>query len=220
MAEKYGTIPPKWTKEWWEYFWYYYKWHTIITAFAVLFVAVTVVQCATKPQYDITMTYAGHKLYSDGEMSRMAEGLEQYIDDIDGDGKQSIFFQQLNFMDEPGSEEYDYASQSKLDIEFGNKRSFIFFYDKSELELMLERESALELYVPVSEWAEEMPDESLIYSKDGVAYAVSLENSVFLNENEIYCEDLYIMLRQNYYDDEENALAEENSARIANVLIK
>ena len=33
MAEKYGTVPKKFTSAWWEYFWDYYKWHTIATVF-------------------------------------------------------------------------------------------------------------------------------------------------------------------------------------------
>ena len=47
MAEKYGEVPPKFTKKWWEYFWDYYKWHVIITVVAVLIASVTIVQCAT-----------------------------------------------------------------------------------------------------------------------------------------------------------------------------
>ena len=43
MAEKYGEVPPKFTKKWWEYFWDYYKWHVIITVVAVLIASVT--QC-------------------------------------------------------------------------------------------------------------------------------------------------------------------------------
>ena len=52
MAEKYGEVPPKFTKKWWEYFWDYYKWHVIITVVAVLIASVTIVQCATRPKYE------------------------------------------------------------------------------------------------------------------------------------------------------------------------
>jgi hypothetical protein len=220
MAEKYGTVPPKWTKEWWEYFWYYYKWHTIITIAVILCIAFTIGQCATRPKYDITMTYAGHKIYSDEEIERASAGLAQYVDDVDGNGEQSVFFQQLNFTDEMGGEEYDYASQTKLDIEFQNDCSFLFLYDSAEMESMIERSSTSDLYVPVSEWADTMPDESMLYYKDGVPYAVKLDNSAFLQENDIYSEDLYILVRRNYAKDEANILANESSVRIANALIK
>lgn len=212
MAEKYGTVPDKWTKEWWDYFWYYYKWRVILIAFAVLCVVFTVAQCAMREKYDLTVTYAGHMMYSEEEINRLTAGISEYIDDVDGNGEKSVFFQQLNFMDTMGSEEYDYASQSKLDMEFHNEQSFLFLYDGKELENMLGRDYAEELYVPVSEWAQG--------SADGLEYAVSLKDSAFLAENNIYSDDLYLVVRRNYKDDKKNVLAWESSVRIANNLIK
>ena len=53
MAEKYGVKPKIFTKEWWPYFWKYYKWHTI----AILFVgglAITwIVQCSRNVEPDL-----------------------------------------------------------------------------------------------------------------------------------------------------------------------
>lgn len=220
MAEKYGTVPPKWTKEWWDYFWYYYKWRVLFIAFAVVCVAVTVTQCVTRERYDMTVTYAGQKMYTEEEITRLTDGIEEYIDDVDGNGKKSVFFQQLNFMNTPGSEEYDYASQTKLDLEFHNEQSFLFLHDLAELENMVGRDSAKEIYVPVSEWADVMPDEELLYSKDGTAYAVNLKGSAFLAQNGIYRDDLYVILRRNYKDDEKNNLAFSSSVKTANNLIK
>lgn len=220
MAEKYGTVPDKWTKEWWDYFWYYYKWRVLFIAFAVLCVVFTAAQCAMREKYDLTVTYAGHMMYSEEEINRLTAGISEYIDDVDGNGEKSVFFQQLNFMDTKGSEEYDYASQSKLDLEFTNEQSFLFLYDAKELENMLGRDYADETYIPVSEWAQGAVDDSLIYSKEGAAYAVNLKNSAFFAENNIYSEDLYLVVRRNYKDDEKNVLAWESSVRIANNLIK
>lgn len=220
MAEKYGTVPPKWTKAWWGYFWDYYKWHTIITISAVICVAVTVVQCATKEKYDLTITNASHIIYSEEELARMEEVYSSLIDDVDGNDKKSVFVQQLNFMGTPGSEEYDYASQTKLDLEMTNERSFIFIFDGSELENTLGRGYASELYLPVSEWAEEMPSEDKLVLKDGTAYAIKLDDSVFMEENGLYHNDMYVVLRKNYKNDDKNNLAHESSVRIANTLIK
>lgn len=212
MAEKYGTVPDKWTKEWWDYFWYYYKWRVILIAFAILCVVFTLAQCAMREKYDLTVTYAGHMMYSEEEINRLTAGISEYIDDVDGNGEKSVFFQQLNFMDTMGSEEYDYASQSKLDMEFHNEQSFLFLYDEKELQNMLGRDYADEIYVPVSEWAQDADGD--------LEYAVSLKDSAFFAENNIYSEDLYLVVRRNYKDDEKNVLAWESSVRIANNLIK
>lgn len=220
MAEKYGTVPPKWTKAWWEYFWDYYKWHVIITAFAVICIAVTVVQCATKEKYDLTITHTGHIIYSDAELEHMEEVYSSLIDDVDGNGEKSVFVQQINFLNKSGGEEYDYASQTKLDLEFGNECSFLFIFDGAELEKALSKNGASDLYLPVSEWAEDMPKEDMLVFKDGVPYAVKLENSAFMAENDLYCQDMYVIVRQNYRNDDKNNLAHKNSVNIANTLIK
>lgn len=220
MAEKYGTVPPKWTKEWREYFWDYYKWHTIITIGVILCVAVTAVQCATKERYDLTITNSGHIIYSEEDIEHMEEVLSPLADDVDGNGEKSVFVQQINFMGTPGGEEYDYASQTKLDVELTNECSFLFIFDGSELDNALNRNGASEIYMPVSEWAEEMPSEDKLVSKDGAAYAVKLDDSAFMEENGLYRDDMYVIVRQNYRDNDKNNLAHKSSVRIANTLIK
>ncbi len=220
MAEKYGTVPPRWTKEWWGYFWDYYKLHTILIAAAVLFTAYTVGQCAMKEKYDLTITNTGHIIYSEDQLESMEAAFSSLADDVDGNGEKSVFVNQINFMNNPGSEEYDYASQMKLDAEFSNKCSFLFIFDGSELNNALNRQGISELYVPVSDWAEDMPSEDMLVSKDGAAYAVKLDNSAFMTENNIYCTDMYIVVRRNYRNDEKNNLAYDSSVRIANTLIK
>ena len=50
MAEKYGVVPKRFTREWWDYFWMYYKWHTIAIAFVIIAVTVTIVQKINAPK--------------------------------------------------------------------------------------------------------------------------------------------------------------------------
>ena len=97
MAEKYGEEPPKFTKKWWEYFWDYYKWHVIITVVAVLIASVTIVQCATRPKYDMNVVYAGHMNYSEEEINKLKEIISERISDIDGNGENSVLLSTLVF---------------------------------------------------------------------------------------------------------------------------
>ena len=103
MAEKYGEVPPKFTKKWWEYFWDYYKWHVIITVVAVLIASVTIVQCATRPKYDMNVVYAGHMNYSEEEINKLKEIISERISDIDGNGENSVLLSTLVFADNAGS---------------------------------------------------------------------------------------------------------------------
>jgi hypothetical protein len=221
MAEVYGVKPKRFTKEWWPYFWMYYKWHTIGIVFVVAAVAFTVAQCATKPRYDLTMTYAGHLTFSSEESDEIAADMASYIDDVDGNGESSVEFQTYTFMDQAGSEEYDAAMQAKLDVELYDERSFIFIADKQTLDAMLNNGYYNEVYAQVGQWANEMPSEDRLYMKeDGNAYAVSLKDSAYLNSKGYKTEDMYIVLKNQYQSGKLEPEAFEESKKIANELVK
>ena len=219
MAEKYGTIPPKFTVAWFDYVWTYYKWHIIIPLAVILFTLVTMYQCTHRPQYDAELIYAGHVVFSDDQTDEIPLGLARYVDDVNGDGEQTVFFQQINFSDEPGTEEMDYNMQMKLDLQFQRGETFLFMYDKYETDIMIARESAELIYLPVTEWADTMPDADKLYSKDGVPYAVSLANNHKIKDIGINTDDIYLTLRINYSDGEDIALKYDNAKKLANALI-
>ena len=219
MAEKYGTIPPKFTPAWFDYVWTYYKWHIIIPLAVIVFAGVTMYQCTHRPQYDAEVIYAGHTVFSDAQTEEIPLGFAQYVDDVNDDGEQTVFFQQINFSDEPGMEEMDYNMQMKLDLQFQRGETFLFLYDKSETDIMIARESAELIYLPVTEWADTMPDADLLYTKDGVPYAVSLADNQKIKDIGINTDDIYLTLRINYSDGEDIAKKYENAKKLANALI-
>ena len=93
--EKYGTIPPRFSRAWWSYFWEYYKWHTIISAAIILLVGVTVYQSVTSPKYDLTITNAGGVQLADDMSDRLCADLGGIIADSDANGETNVFLQQL-----------------------------------------------------------------------------------------------------------------------------
>ena len=218
MAEKYGTVPPKFTKAWWGYFWDYYKIHTIVIAFLIIAVVTTAVQCATKEKFDLTMTYGG-KLSYDTEATEKVEALcEPFIEDIDANGEKNIFFQVMTISGEKGFEEYDYALTTKLQLEYQLENSFIFMYDKKQLEPMMKLDYVDEMYVPVSEWAGDVDESKIIKAPNGIGYAVDISDSKLFNDNGIYCEGTYLALKMNFKP--EQAPAFESSKSIAKEIIK
>lgn len=221
MAEVYGIKPKKFTKEWWPYFWMYYKWHTIATVAVVFAVLFTVVQCVTNTDYDLSATYTGSRALSDESAEKIGADMAQWIDDINEDGQKLVHFQTYTFMGTPGAEEYDSAMKTKLDLELYNEQSYIFIADKEELEIMLNNGYYSEVYASVDAWVQEPVADELLYKKeDGNAYAVSLKNSAYLRSNGYKMEDMYILLKNCYQDGryEEKAFAE--SKKIANELLK
>ena len=61
--EKYGEVPRRFTKAWWEHFWYYYKWHTFGVIFVAVMIAISCTECAMRDKYDVTITYAGEMVF-------------------------------------------------------------------------------------------------------------------------------------------------------------
>lgn len=219
MAEKYGEVPPKFTKKWWEYFWDYYKWHVIITVVAVLIASVTIVQCATRPKYDMNVVYAGHMNYSEEEINKLKEIISERISDIDGNGESSVLLSTLVFADNAGSEEYDYAIQTKLDLTFTDDCSFIYLMDKANVDAQLQKEVVDQIYDCTDTFIDSSSDK-VVKAADGKGYAVNLKDSKLLKDNGIYCDDLYILIRRNYKDDEKNTQAHDDSIAVAEALVK
>lgn len=223
MAEKYGVVPPKFTKEWWSYFWMYYKWHTIASMFIIISVTVTIVQCVNSPKYDLTVTYTGTKNYSDEAANALTEIMNGYTDDVDENGEQSVYFQQLVFSGSQTDPQYNYAMQTKLMLEFQNDCSFIFMMDDQMVSDLINSSATEGVFVSVSEWAQSDVDSELLYPQypEGCeAYAVNLKNSTILNEKGIPCNNVYVALCRNNKTDEENTAAFESSKRILNALIQ
>lgn len=219
MAEKYGEIPQKWTKKWWEYFWDYYKWHVIITAVAVLITAVTVVQCVTREKYDAYIVYAGHTQYAEETIANIESSLAEYITDIDGNGEKKLYLRNIMFMDTAGTAEYDSAMQTKLDVTFLDDCTFVYLMDKDEATIYAQRDSAEDNFMHVEDFAPDA-DGEVITAADGTAYAISIENSTFLKENNIYSDDLYLLIRNNYKTDEANIQAYADALAIAQILVR
>lgn len=221
MAEKYGEVPKKFTKKWWEYFWMYYKWHTIAIAFVVLIGGVTIVQCATREKFDLTVTYMGSTAYSQDCLDKAEELCNQYALDSDMNGEANVFFQQLTISGIAGSEQMDYAMQTKHDLELSTDGSFVFIYDDGECENQLNRNMVQEVYLDVREWADtEIPDERLVKAADGTPVAVKLTADSILSGTGINTDGLSVCVRQNYSDKEYNKAAQQGAIDLANAIIK
>ena len=222
--EKYGTIPPRFTKEWWAYFWEYYKWHTIATAFVVILIAVTLVQCVTKTVYDMTVTYAGDRVFSEEAVNSINEALAGVINDMDGDGENNIFFQQLTFGTANNDPQYEMAMQTKLMLEFSAGETFMYIFSKSEMDTYLNQENCEDLFLPVSEWVEDgsILEEASLGLSGGVAYAVSLGESAYFKSLGLDMQDQYVVLRQiraSEEKDEKFSIQFENAKIAGNYLL-
>lgn len=226
MAEHYGVVPKKFTKEWWPYFWMYYKWHTIGIAFALMLIIITAVQCATSEKYDVVVNYMGKTYFAPEAAEEFQAALEPLIEDVDGNGENNVFFQQLTLSSTSGAEERDYALQVKHDLALSDDTSYLYLYDKEEAELMLARDSSDDVYLPLDEWCDaamlEAAEEkgAVLYSESGAPLAVLAQGSEFLEGLGMDTSDIYVAIRKNYSDEEINLAAYRSAEVMANAILK
>ena len=76
---------------WLENVWYHYKWHIIIGAFFLLVLIVALVQCNSKEQTDLTVTFGGGAALTEAEQKALCAALEAVMpDDFDGNGSKKV----------------------------------------------------------------------------------------------------------------------------------
>lgn len=218
MAEHYGIVPKKFTKEWWPYFWMYYKWHTIAVIALIAAILFTVHQCATQKQYDFTVTYAGHRFFNEEQTAALASDWNGMINDVDGNGENAIFLQTLSYTETPGSEEYDAVMDSKLDMTLYDDRSYIYIVDSKRLMRMLNNSYRDDVYAHTYDWTD--TNGGSLYMIEGEPYAVSLKDSSYLNENGYITDDMYLLMKRNYSEDALEQAAYDESVKLAQFLIK
>lgn len=220
MAEVYGVKPKKFTKEWWPYFWMYYKWHTVIAVIAIFGIALGIYQKATEVKYDLNLTYMAQNIVigKNGEQE-LIKALEPKMSDANGDGEVHLYINQINITGDEAQAYLDVDLRTKHDMEFGNEFSYLYIYDTNEFELIDGSSNLDEAYIDVSEWAGDIGEKAVL-SGDGGTYGVSLKDSQIMKQCGIDSDDLYVFIKNDSIDKEKNKIAEENAIILAKELIK
>lgn len=198
MAEKYGTIPKKFTKAWWEYFWMYYKWHTIIIAFVIIAVGSTIYQNITATKYDVTLMYAGKNMYNEQAVLKIEETLSPLCIDADENGESALLFSQLNIdLENQSDSEYLMAMVTKLQLSLAEDDVYLYIMDKPTAQYCMGDDTENAIFAPLADWVTADLAEKEIYSINGIDYGIKLDDYEFFAENDIDFKDQYLFLR--YY---------------------
>ena len=208
--EVYGTKPKRFTKEWREYFWDYYKWHTIATIVAMIVIISTINDCVHRINYDLQIDYISEHMISDNASDALRELIEEHIVDVGKNGSPEAYVKVID-MSENADPQYTQAMYTKYSVEMAYTDSFVFILSKKYADTLSEEE--------IFEKAESWTD---VPSYNG--YCINLEGCKALDELGIDTNDLYlgiIKLRETKKESERNnkLLQQENGIRVANYLI-
>jgi len=219
--EKYGTIPKRFTKDWWAYFWDYYKIHTISAGVAVVMIGTTAYQCATKTKYDLTMSYVGSQAITDEMQLKICNEVSAGIDEITGNEQKDLFLYQYSVgSGDTQNAEYEYAMGMKLAAEMQAGEADIYLASGAGIETL---KGYAECFMDVSDFAEgDFSDESVLKDENGRAFAVSLKDNPYLANAGIDSSDMYMAVRflfQSNEKKEEYVKMHENSLKAASFIL-
>lgn len=223
--EKYGEIPKRFTKKWWEYFWDYYKIHTIATVAIVVAIASTISQCVNKIDYDLSLVTTGLPLLSQEKDIALCTKMAEFADDVDGEDGTNVFITQIPIGVEGQDPEYEATLMQSFMIELGFGEGYIYLFSDECADSYLNRDDVTDSFMPISEWG--IGDTDLEGRKIklymGEAYALSMEGNSLLEEAGIDTSDCYMMMRYPRYNekDDEQALKKfENAKKAAHAILK
>ena len=95
-------------------YWYHFKWHTILSVFLIVVIAVSVTQCVNREKQDMIVVMFAYSMVADSQMSRVEEYIEQYATDIDGNGKVAVQVVNCSFNQKSGNRQYAQAVLQKV----------------------------------------------------------------------------------------------------------
>ena len=112
--------------------WLYDKWFIIVGAVMAILLAVTLVQCCTKPKYDLEVVlYTSSAIYSDNA-ERIGDYLEQFCEDIDGNGEVSILVTNCSYNKNGENEQYERNYTVKLQAVLASNASALLYITDDE----------------------------------------------------------------------------------------
>jgi len=170
-----------------EHFFYYYKWHVILTIFAVLVVGLIFKSCSSVKEPDIHIAYISEAPVSTETYDKLFEELKKnnLIQDINADGETEFYFDPtvVKFTNAT-SEDYQIYEKLQVVLSAGSQS------------LILAHQYALEDF----EWAfddigkyAKKGDKLLISSTDNVI-GISVEGNEFLESIGIDTKNLYVSM--------------------------
>ena len=221
MAEHYGVKPKMFTKEWWPYYWMYYKWYTITAVAIVAFIVMIIYDCVTKEKYDLKITYYGSNAYLSEMWEELDATLEEYIEDIDGNGEQNILMIPLVMSNKSEDMQMSQAAYTQYTMSFTDTLSYLYIYDQAQLDILIDEDIVNGTFLTTDKWLKsDVSEDSIVYGKNSKPYAISLKDSKIINSIGLNGEDLYALVKDDTQNPKQDEKVRKNAFIVANELIK
>lgn len=131
-------------KKKWDNFWYYYKYHVLAGAFALVCIIIFAKDMMSKIDYDYCVSVIGNYSMPEEDAQALQNWFEEHAEDINEDGEVHVQIADY-YLPPEGDAGYDpqvyAASQTKLMVDLQEGTSMIYFLDKANYEKLQEMEA-------------------------------------------------------------------------------
>lgn len=195
MAEKYGVIPKRFTKAWWEYFWTYYKWYVIIPAVVIILVIGTIITNIKMSKFDLVLTYAGPQYISATQQKEINNKLSLICPDANGDGKNLLTLASITMNPESNDKEYLSGAVTMLQFSLYDEEKYVYIIHEDFIPRFFGQNEAGCAYEPAKNWVvTDIGNVEMISARE-TNYGISLNGSKLLKEWNIDLSDHYLLMR-------------------------
>ncbi len=219
--EKYGVVPPKFTKDWWVYFWDYYKIHTISAAVAIILIFTTVSQCVTAPKYDISVLYVNPAEINEETDLKFNEVLKPVLSDIHNNNEILSFIQTLPISSLEAKDEQSYAMITKLTLELQTGENWLFITNEEIAKALISQDSYSGCFMTIEDIGINIDEEYILRSDNSNAYGIKLTDNELLKSTGLETDGMYLLVRHLYEreaKDEKNVLKHNNALNAAKLI--
>ena len=188
-------------------YWYYHKWHTICGAAAIAFLITATVQCMQKVEPDLVIGYIGSEYV---ETDGFAEDMSGVVGDINGDGREYVFCDNVTLPKEVKSE---------ADMQMGQK--LIVMFASGETKLFIAQREVLEAYADgLENLSGILPEDKLVDAVEygGAKIAVSAAQCPGLKKYGLSGDDLYVAILSLW--DEKDTEKHDASVRLIQEIVR
>lgn len=219
--EKYGVVPPKFTKEWWAYFWDYYKIHTISVTAAVLLIGNSVVQCVRAPKYDLSVLYVNPAEVVEETDVKFTEAVSPALTDVHNNNEILTFIQTLPISTLQAEDEQTYAMVTKLTLELQAGENWLFLVTEDVAKGLISQDAYAGCFMTLEDVGIKADEELILRSDNSDAYGLKLTDNELLKSTGLKTEDMYLLIRDLYEreaKDEKNVLKHNNALSAAKLI--
>lgn len=126
------AIVPKTLPEKLKNIWFHDKWYIIGTIALIVAVSIMVAQCVTREKYDLEVVIYSHTIVANANDDAIAEYLEQFCEDLDGNGEVNIQVINCSYNKDSGDPQYQMSMSQKMNaIIASDANALIFITDES-----------------------------------------------------------------------------------------